>query len=91
MLVEKYFYRLLTYGSVRFIKKNFLILQENKRIVTLIESPQFGSVAFIEIGATNVGSIVQTYKSKPRTLKGMKKGTFPLGALVSFCCLKKGK
>lgn len=73
------------------LKKNFLILQENKRMVTLIESPQFGSVAFIEIGATNVGSIVQTYKSKTAHSKGDEKGYFSFGGSCVVLLFEKGK
>jgi len=38
------------------------VLTENKRTITLIESPQFGTVAYIAIGATLVGSIIFTCK-----------------------------
>ncbi|KAF9978526.1 hypothetical protein BGZ73_001945 [Actinomortierella ambigua] len=39
---------------------------ENKRTVSTIESPEFGTVAYVSIGAMMVGSIVLT--SKPNTI-----------------------
>src|SRR3954470_24372821 len=43
------------------LRLNLGYLWENKRMVTLVESPVFGRVAVCEIGATMVGSIVQTH------------------------------
>ena len=39
------------------LRRQIRYLVENKRVVTLVESPMFGTVAVIEVGATNVGSI----------------------------------
>ena len=39
----------------------------------------FGDVLFIEIGATNVGSIVQTYKPDTLNKKRQEKGYFSFG------------
>ena len=36
------------------------VLAENKRVVTTIYSKQFGTVAYVTIGATLVGSIILT-------------------------------
>ncbi|QQL44029.1 archaetidylserine decarboxylase [Sulfuriroseicoccus oceanibius] len=53
-------------------------LWENKRTLTLVESPGIGEVAVLEIGATCVGSIHQTYD--PGTVaKGDEKGYFSFG------------
>lgn len=71
--------------------KNFLILQENKRAVTIIDSEIFGKVAYIEIGATNVGSIIQTYKSKSIVHKGDEKGYFSFGGSCVVILFQKGK
>jgi phosphatidylserine decarboxylase len=43
------------------LRRNIRYLVMNKRVITLIEAPEFGTVAMIEVGATNVGSIVQTF------------------------------
>lgn len=71
--------------------KNFLILQENKRAVTLIDSDYFGKVAYVEIGATNVGSIHQTYVANSKINKGQEKGYFSFGGSCVVLLFEKGK
>lgn len=61
------------------IKKRFAILSENKRVVTEIESETFGTVLFVEIGATAVGTIQQTFTPKKSVHKGQEKGFFEFG------------
>lgn len=61
------------------IKQNIRHLLENKRKVTFLNSPKFGSVAYIEIGATSVGSIQETYIPNQPALKGQEKGYFEFG------------
>lgn len=61
------------------LRSNLAYLWENKRMVTLVESPVFGRVAVCEIGATMVGSIVQTYLSGRPVAKGEEKGLFKFG------------
>ncbi len=36
------------------------VFTENARVITMIDSPEFGPVAYIAIGATLVGSIILT-------------------------------
>lgn len=71
--------------------KNFLILQENKRVITLIDSDYFGTVAYVEIGATNVGSIHQTYHEGSTIHKGDEKGFFSFGGSCVVLLFEKGK
>jgi len=61
------------------LRKNIRYLVENKRVVTLVESPVFGTVAMIEVGATNVGSIKQTHVAGRPVAKGEEKGLFKFG------------
>ncbi|HXN35806.1 MAG TPA: archaetidylserine decarboxylase [Opitutaceae bacterium] len=61
------------------LRRNILYLVRNKRFVTLIESQEFGTVAMIEVGATNVGSIVQGFLPGRPVLKGDEKGMFSFG------------
>lgn len=61
------------------IEQNIRYLTENKRVITLLEDSRFGKVAYIEIGATNVGSIVETYTPDKRVKKGDEKGYFEFG------------
>jgi phosphatidylserine decarboxylase len=60
-------------------------------MVTLVESPAFGRVAVCEIGATMVGSIVQTYLSGRPVAKGEEKGLFKFGGSCVVTIFKPGK
>lgn len=61
------------------LRRNLAYLWENKRAVTLVESPAFGRVAVCEIGATMVGSIVPTHLADRPARKGDEKGWFRFG------------
>lgn len=62
------------------IKQNIEILTENKRCITQLKTEKFGTVLYIEIGATSVGGIKQTYKPHIHFKKGDEKGFFSFGA-----------
>lgn len=62
------------------IKKNVQIFAQNKRTLCTLKSPVFGDVLFMEIGATFVGAIHQTYKENHAYSKGAEKGYFSFGA-----------
>ena len=55
------------------------IFWENKRVVTSLESNNFGQVQVVEVGATMVGSISQTYMPEEQVAKGEEKGYFAFG------------
>ncbi|CCB85382.1 phosphatidylserine decarboxylase proenzyme [Parachlamydia acanthamoebae UV-7] len=61
------------------IRQNVEIFTENKRTLCELETAQFGKVLFIEIGATFVGSIHQTYTPHSPIKKGDEKGYFSFG------------
>ena len=61
------------------LKKRLEILSENKRMITEIETERFGTMLYIEIGATSVGSIHQTYTPDQPIRKGQEKGYFEFG------------
>jgi phosphatidylserine decarboxylase len=61
------------------IKNNLNIFTENKRALTILHDTPFGKVLFLEVGATNVGTIVQTYKKNQPVHKGYEKGYFSFG------------
>jgi phosphatidylserine decarboxylase len=61
------------------LRRNILYLVRNKRIVTLVESTIFGTTAMVEVGATNVGSIVESFVPGRPVLKGEEKGMFAFG------------
>lgn len=73
------------------IKRDLEIFTKNKRTLCSLETPQFGRVLYLEIGATNVGSIKQTYKSLTWQPKGAEKGYFEFGASSLILLFQKGK
>lgn len=60
------------------VRKNIQIFTENKRMLTVIESEKWGKVAYIAVGATNVGSINSTY-APGKVAKGDECGYFAFG------------
>lgn len=71
------------------LRQNVEILSENKRYVTVLNSPVFGEVLYIEIGATSVGSVIQTYDSLIPQEKGAEKGYFSFGASCVIVIFRK--
>lgn len=61
------------------LKKNLSILWENKRFITEIDSDEFGKVLYVEIGATAVGTVKQTFSFDHKVQKGEEKGYFSFG------------
>ncbi|MEM8727112.1 MAG: archaetidylserine decarboxylase [Chlamydiota bacterium] len=61
------------------LKKHIAILSENKRMVTSLETGSFGRALYIEVGATYVGSIRQTFHPNKPHEKGEEKGYFEFG------------
>lgn len=61
------------------LKKNIDIFSENKREITSLRTQLFGEVLFIEVGATHVGSIHQTFTPLEPYAKGDEKGYFSFG------------
>lgn len=62
------------------IKKDIQIFTKNKRTLCKLMTERFGRVLFLEIGATNVGSIQETYHPSVFQKKGAEKGYFSFGA-----------
>ncbi len=61
------------------LKKNIHIMSENKRMITPLHTEQFGTILFIEVGATYVGTIHQTFTPHKACAKGDEKGYFSFG------------
>jgi len=61
------------------VKRNIQILTQNKRTLCELHTPLFGRVIYMEIGATNVGSIKETYSPNQWQVKGAEKGYFEFG------------
>ena len=73
------------------LRRNLRYLVQNKREITLIESPQFGTVAMIEVGATNVGAIRQTHVPGRPAAKGSEKGLFAFGGSCVITLFQAGR
>jgi phosphatidylserine decarboxylase len=73
------------------LRHNIRYLVENKRMLTLIDSPQFGQVALLEIGATCVGTIKQLYPPGRPVAKGEEKGLFKFGGSCVVTVFQRGR
>jgi len=71
--------------------RNIRYLVQNKRDLTLIESAEFGTVAMLEIGATNVGSIRQVFVPGRAAGKGEEKGFFAFGGSCVITLFARGR
>jgi phosphatidylserine decarboxylase len=66
-------------------------LWQNKRVITKLQSPAAGTVLIIEIGATCVGSIHQTFKPESEVSKGAEKGYFAFGGSSVITLFEPGR
>jgi len=73
------------------LRRNLRYLVENRRMVTLVESAEFGTVAMIEIGATAVGRIQQTFIPGRTVAKGEEKGLFAFGGSCVMTLFARGR
>lgn len=62
----------------------------NKRTLTVFHSQHFDDILYIEVGASCVGSIVQTYTSGKSVFKGQEKGYFKFGGSTVILLFKPG-
>ena len=72
------------------LRKKVELICMNKRENTVIETKQFGKILYSEVGATMVGSIIQTYTNN-RIKKGQEKGYFKFGGSTVILIFEKGK
>jgi phosphatidylserine decarboxylase len=73
------------------LRRNINYLVENRRMVTTIDSPQFGPVAMVEVGATNVGRIRQLFVPGRNVAKGEEKGLFAFGGSCVITLFAHGR
>ena len=73
------------------LRRRVRYLVENKRMLTLIESEQFGLVAMFEVGATCVGTIKQFYVDSRVNEKGEEKGLFKFGGSCVITVFQRGR
>lgn len=72
------------------LRKKAEIFWLNKREYGVIKSPLFGDVVMVEVGATMVGSMIQTYSST-NVKKGEEKGYFKFGGSTVVLLFEKNK
>ena len=73
------------------LRRRLAYLWENKRVITKFATPELGTVLLMEIGATNVGSIVQTMTPGTPVAKGGEKGYFKFGGSSTITLFEPGK
>ena len=73
------------------LKKIPRLYCENKREFTLFQSDNFGDILIMEVGATFVGSIIQTYTPGKHIQKGAEKGYFKFGGSTLVILLEKDR
>ena len=71
------------------LRQNIKILSQNKRMLTVLKTKNFSDILYIEIGATNVGSIKQSFSPNKEYKKGEEKGYFSLGASAIVLLFEK--
>jgi len=64
---------------------------QNKREYSIQKSENFGEILHIEVGATCVGSIIQSYKPNTYVKKGDEKGYFKFGGSTTILFFEKNK
>lgn len=72
------------------LREKIEIICRNKREYTVIETQKFGNIIFAEVGATMVGSIIQTYENK-QIRKAQEKGYFKFGGSTIVLIFENGK
>ncbi len=73
------------------LRRNIRYLVENKRNITVLDTELFGSVAMVEVGATMVGGIRETYVPGTKVKKGDEKGLFKFGGSCVITVFQKGR
>lgn len=72
------------------LRRRLAYLWENKRVVTKIETRELGLVLMLEVGATCVGSILQTFQPGRPVRKGDEKGYFAFGGSSTITLFEPG-
>ena len=67
------------------------ILCENKRAISTLKTDNYGDILISEIGATMVGSIIQSYQPNSQVEAGSEKGYFAFGGSTIILLFEKGK
>lgn len=73
------------------LRRHLAWLWTNKRNVTLVQSGLWGQVAMVEVGATGVGLIEETYTPGKAADRGGEKGFFAFGGSTVMCFFEPGR
>lgn len=73
------------------LRRNLAYLWENKRVLTELETKEFGAILTLEIGATNVGSINQTFTPGEPVARGDERGFFAFGGSSTITLFEPGR
>jgi len=73
------------------LKDNLKIFCENKREYCILKTKKYGEILIMDVGATMVGGITQTYKSNSEIKKGDEKGYFSFGGSTLVLFFEKDK
>jgi len=73
------------------LRQNIHILATNKRTLTEVKTESLGTVLLMEIGATCVGSICQTFRAGSLVEKGSEKGYFRFGGSSTITIFEPGR
>ena len=73
------------------LRKNIHILAANKRALTILDTESIGRVLLLEVGATCVGSICQTFQENSDVSKGDEKGYFRFGGSSTITIFEPGQ
>ncbi|GMH10254.1 hypothetical protein Nepgr_012095 [Nepenthes gracilis] len=80
---------LYTVNPIAVNSKYCNVFTENKRVISIISTKDFGKVAFVAIGATMVGSITFTKEEGNYVHKGDEFGYFSFGGSTVICVFEK--
>ncbi len=72
------------------LRKQLAYLWQNKRTITPLQTERCGTVLLLEIGATCVGTIRQTFTSGQAVEKGAEKGFFAFGGSSTITIFEPG-
>jgi phosphatidylserine decarboxylase len=73
------------------LRQRLLYLWTNRRVITALDADAFGTVLILEIGATCVGGIHQTFRAGNAVAKGSEKGYFSFGGSSVITLFEPGR
>ncbi len=73
------------------LRKHLSYLWTNRRVITRLETANLGTILLLEIGATCVGGIHQTYSAGNPVAKGGEKGYFSFGGSSTLTLFEPGR